>query len=67
MPVITVEWLEGRTQQQKRAIASALTKAFVEIAKVPSDQVWVVFRDVKRSNWAMAGRLLGDRPTSRGR
>ena len=59
MPMITVEWLEGRTAQQKRELADALTKAFVEIAKVRKEQVWIVFRDVKRSDWAMSGKLLG--------
>ena len=58
MPVLTVEWLEGRTAQQKAQLADALTKAFVEIAKVQKEQVWIVFRDVKRSDWAMSGRLL---------
>ena len=58
MPVITVEWLEGRTPQQKTQLADALTAAFVEIAKVPKDQIWIVFRDVKRSDWAMGGSLL---------
>ena len=59
MPVITVEWLEGRTQQQKATLAEALTRAFTDIADVPQDQVWIVFRDVKRSDWAMGGKLLG--------
>jgi len=58
MPVITVEWLEGRTPQQKRELADAVTNAFVDIAKVKKEQVWIVFRDVKRSDWAMAGALL---------
>ena len=61
MPVITVEWLEGRTAQQKAQLADALTKACVEIAKVQKEQVWIVFRDVKRSDWAMAGCLLEEK------
>ena len=59
MPVITVEWLEGRTAQQKTQLTESLTKAFVEIAKVTPEHVWIVFRDVKRSDWAMHGKLLG--------
>ena len=58
MPMVTVDWLEGRTPQQKTQLADALTKAFVEIANVSKDQVWIVFRDVKRSDWAMGGKLL---------
>ena len=59
MPVVTVEWLEGRTPQQKRELSDAVTRAFVEIGKVTPDQVWIVFRDVKRSDWAMGGKPLG--------
>ena len=62
MPVITVEWLEGRTAQQKAQLAEALTHAFVDIAKVSKEQVWIVFRDVKRADWAMSGRLLSETP-----
>lgn len=59
MPVVNVEWLEGRTPQQKAQLAAALTRAFVETAQVSADQVWIVFKDVKRSDWAMSGKLLG--------
>lgn len=58
MPMVTVEWLEGRTPQQKAQLAEALTKAFQKIAKVSKEQVWIVFRDVPRSDWAMGGALL---------
>ena len=59
MPVVKVEWLEGRTPQQKSQLTEAITNAFVEIAKVSKEQVWIVFEDVKRSDWGMGGKLLG--------
>ncbi len=59
MPMVTVEWLEGRTSAQKTKLTEALTQAFVEIANISKDQVWIVFKDVKRSDWAMSGKLLG--------
>ena len=59
MPVVTVDWLEGRSPQQKAQLADALTKAFVDLAHVSKEQVWIVFNDVKRSDWAMGGQLLG--------
>ena len=59
MPMITVEWLEGRTPQQKSQLTDAITNALIEIAKVSKDQVWIVYRDVKRSDWAQGGKLLG--------
>ena len=60
MPVVKVEWLEGRTPQQKAQLTEAITNAFVAIAQVPKEQVWIVFRDVKRSDWAMSGKLLSE-------
>ena len=62
MPMVTVEWLEGRSQQHKKALSEALTKAFVEITGVAKEQVWIVFRDVKRSDWSMGGTPLADAP-----
>jgi 4-oxalocrotonate tautomerase len=58
MPMVTVQWLEGRTPQQKAQLAGALTRAFTEVAQVPPEQVWIVFDDVKRSDWAMGGKLV---------
>ena len=62
MPVVTVEWLQGRSAQQKQALAASLTQAFVDIAKVSPDQVWIVFKDVPRSDWAMGGKLVEEPP-----
>ena len=56
--MITIEWLEGRTSEQKAQLSDAMTKAFVEVAKIQKEQVWIVFRDVKRADWAMGGALL---------
>ena len=45
-------------------LADAMTRAFGEIASVPKEQVWIVFQDVKRSDWAMAGTLLSEKAPS---
>jgi len=63
MPVVTVEWLEGRSQQQKRQLAKTITQAFVEVAQVSAEQVWILFRDVLRADWAMGGKLLDEQPS----
>ena len=64
MPMITVEWLEGRTAQQKQQLTATITQAVVDVARVPKEQVWIVFRDVKRTDWAMAGTLLSEKTSS---
>ena len=59
MPVVTIEWYEGRSPDQKREIAERVTDALVEVGKVPADQVWIRFVDSPRSDWAMGGELQG--------
>ena len=61
MPLIRVELFEGRTVEQKRALAAALTEATVRTLGSPADAVDVMFFDVPRHDWASAGVLASDR------
>jgi len=60
MPVITVQMLEGRTDEQKRPLAKAITEAMVKHANARADAVEVIFHEVSRTNWARGGTLLAD-------
>ncbi|HLH24181.1 MAG TPA: 4-oxalocrotonate tautomerase [Chloroflexota bacterium] len=60
MPIVTVQMYEGRTVEQKRALATALTQAMVDIAKTTPEQVHVIIQDVPRTNWAQSGKLASD-------
>ena len=61
MPLITVQLHEGRTVEQKRAYAKALTDASVQVLGIDPGAVDVIFSDVKKSDWATAGVLWSDR------
>jgi len=61
MPYVKIEMLAGRTAEQKAALAKAVTDAFVDHAGAKRESVWVVFDDVARDNWAIAGEML-DQP-----
>lgn len=60
MPVIRIELLEGRTVEQKRACAKAVTQAFLDSCGGTPQSVQIVFTDVAKSDWAVAGRLVSD-------
>lgn len=62
MPLITVQLFEGRTVEQKRAYAKALTDASVQVLGIDPGAVDVIFSDVKRSDWATGGVLWSDKP-----
>ena len=55
MPTIRVELLEGRTPQQKKELAQALTDACVKTLASKPESVDVLFFDVPRQDWATGG------------
>lgn len=60
MPFIHVRLYEGRTIEQKRAAAQAITKAIVETLNTTAEATQIVFEDVKKSDWSIAGKLQGE-------
>ncbi len=61
MPTIRVELFAGRSVEQKRALAQALTEATVKTLGASPDAVDIVFFDIERHDWATAGQLWSDR------
>lgn len=64
MPTLHVEMFEGRTPQQKAALAQALTEACVSVLGSSAASVDVIFRDVARHDWATGGRLWSEAPAA---
>ncbi|EUB29009.1 4-oxalocrotonate tautomerase [Veillonella sp. ICM51a] len=61
MPLIHVELVEGRTKEQKKQLGEAITKATVEIVKVPVEAVKVIFVDMKKDEFMEGGILRSER------
>jgi 4-oxalocrotonate tautomerase len=59
VPIVTIEWYEGRSPDQKREIAEKLTDLLAEVGKTERDHVWVRFVDSPKGDWAMGGELQG--------
>ena len=62
MPTLRVEMFAGRTVEQKRALARELTEATVRALGVPAGAVEVLFYDIEKHDWAVAGTLCSDPP-----
>ena len=60
MPTIHVEMFAGRTIEQKRALARALTDATVQTLGGSADHIDIIFTDVQRQDWATGGKLWAD-------
>ena len=64
MPTLRVEMFAGRTVEQKRALARELTEATVRALGVPASAVEVLFYDIPKQDWAVAGTLCSDPPAA---
>lgn len=60
MPAIHIEMFEGRTLDQKRAFVEAVTRVTCETLGAKPESVDIIITDVKRENWANAGKLCSD-------
>jgi 4-oxalocrotonate tautomerase len=60
MPLIQVSLYEGRSIEQKREFVTVVTAEAARILKCPPTSVDIIFEDVKKSDWATAGKLASD-------
>jgi 4-oxalocrotonate tautomerase len=59
MPIVTIEWYEGRSPEQKAELAEKLTELLVDVGRTERDHVWIRFVDSPKSEWAMGGQIQG--------
>jgi 4-oxalocrotonate tautomerase len=55
MPVVRVSFYEGRSPEQKREIAEAITEALVRVAGSRREAVNVIFENHRREDWVIGG------------
>jgi 4-oxalocrotonate tautomerase len=60
MPLIHVSLYEGRSIEQKREFVKAVTAEAAHTLKCPPESVDIIFEDIKKSDWASAGKLASD-------
>lgn len=60
MPMIEIKLFEGRTQEQKRELALAITAETCRVLGVGPESVDVVYHDVRKSDWATGGRFWSE-------
>ncbi len=61
MPLVQVEMLEGRNQDQKRAMVKEVTEALVKTINCNAADVSVIIREMKKENFAKDGTLYVDK------
>ncbi|OUM04035.1 2-hydroxymuconate tautomerase [Variovorax sp. JS1663] len=60
MPFAQIYLIEGRTEEQKRALIEKVTLAIVDAVGAPKENVRVWLHDVPKQNWGIAGVTAKD-------
>ncbi|MDE5414650.1 2-hydroxymuconate tautomerase [Alkalihalobacterium chitinilyticum] len=60
MPYITVKMLEGRNEEQKRALVERVTEAVSETVNAPKENIVVFIEEMPKNHYAVAGKRLSD-------
>ncbi|WP_083856250.1 4-oxalocrotonate tautomerase [Reyranella massiliensis] len=60
MPMINVQMFEGRTIEQRRKLVKELTDGTCRALGCTPDAVQIILTDIKKENWAEAGKLFSD-------
>lgn len=60
MPIIEIKLWKGRSRDQKAEMAKRITEAVCEVAETTPENVQIVFFDVEKSDWAIAGKLADE-------
>lgn len=61
MPYVTVKMLEGRTDEQKRALVKEVTEAVSRTVNAPAKNVTVFIEEMPKNHYGVAGVLHSDK------
>ena len=60
MPIVTVQLLEGRTDDQKRNLIEKVTDAVAETTGAAPEKISIIIEEMKPSHYAVAGKRISD-------
>jgi 4-oxalocrotonate tautomerase len=60
MPVVRVTWFEGKTAQEKKAVAADITASIVRHTGTDAEYIYKIVEDTSAADWAGAGKLYRD-------
>lgn len=56
MPIVHIELLEGRSQEQKNEMVKEVTAAIVKTTGANEEAVHIVITDMEKGNYAVGGK-----------
>lgn len=61
MPIVTVKMLEGRTDEQKKALVEKVTATVAETVNAKPEAVTIVIEEMAKNHYATGGIRVSDK------
>ena len=65
MPIIQINLMEGRTPEQKRSVASAITEAVTRSLGVKAESVRILIHEIGPDEFFVGGQTMAQRDRSK--
>lgn len=65
MPLVTVALVEGRSSEQKSALAKRICEAMKDEMGVPPEHIWIRYEDVAADDWFMGQQSIAEKRAKR--
>lgn len=60
MPILRIDMHPGKTLEQKRDLVHGITQVVVETIGCPPEAVEIMFNEIPKDAWSVAGKLKSD-------
>lgn len=60
MPFVTIQFLEGRSDDQKKALVSEVTEVVSKNLKAPKENIHVILEEMKKTDYGVGGLRKSD-------
>jgi 4-oxalocrotonate tautomerase len=60
MPFAQIYMIEGRTDEQKKAVIEKVTQALHEAVGAPVENIRVWIQDIPKTQWGIAGKTAAE-------
>ncbi|MBC1484349.1 4-oxalocrotonate tautomerase [Listeria sp. FSL L7-1485] len=60
MPFVTIQFLEGRNDEQKKALVSEVTEVVSKNLQAPKENIHVILQEMKKTDYGVGGVRKSD-------
>ncbi|EPG0637708.1 2-hydroxymuconate tautomerase [Listeria monocytogenes] len=60
MPFVTIQFIEGRSDDQKKALVSEVTEVVSKNLKAPKENIHVILEEMKKTDYGVGGVRKSD-------